>query len=144
MQNRGVRLVYIRDGKPRLTMNIPDEWCPAIGRDAESNHVALHGREVSRTHARIMVRDGEYFILDMGSKDGTYVNRQLVDQEAKLEDGDEIRIGRHRLIFTPGIGGLGSPETTVQRGLKRCPRPGCPGGGPRNAGHCMICGTALE
>lgn len=42
--------------------------------------------------------NGQFFVVDAGSLNGTYVNRQRVDQAA-LKNGDEIMIGKFRLVF---------------------------------------------
>lgn len=68
-----------------------------IGRHP-GNHIPLGDTTVSAQHAAIRVDGDRYLIADVGSFNGTYVNRQPVDQ-AELRDGDEIWIGRHRLLF---------------------------------------------
>jgi pSer/pThr/pTyr-binding forkhead associated (FHA) protein len=68
-----------------------------IGRHRDSD-ISLGDSTVSRRHAEIRVDGDRYLITDIGSFNGTYVNRQLVDQ-VELHDGDEIWIGRHRLVF---------------------------------------------
>jgi pSer/pThr/pTyr-binding forkhead associated (FHA) protein len=53
---------------------------------------------VSRRHA-VVTRDPDGFTLhDEGSLNGTYVNRRRVES-AKLEDGDEVQIGKYKLTF---------------------------------------------
>jgi pSer/pThr/pTyr-binding forkhead associated (FHA) protein len=55
---------------------------------------------VSRKHAEF-VREGRQFIVrDIGSLNGTYVNRSRIDQAA-LQAGDEVQIGKYRLTFHP-------------------------------------------
>jgi pSer/pThr/pTyr-binding forkhead associated (FHA) protein len=55
---------------------------------------------VSRKHAEF-VRDGQHFVVrDIGSLNGTYVNRQRIEQ-AVLRSGDEVQIGKYRLTFHP-------------------------------------------
>ena len=44
----------------------------------------------------------EYEVVDVGSLNGTYVNRTLVDGTATLRDGDEVQIGKFRMIFHTG------------------------------------------
>ncbi len=56
---------------------------------------------VSRRHAEFRRRDGKFFIHDVGSLNGTYVNRQRVD-ETQLANGDELQIGRFKLTFYAG------------------------------------------
>jgi FHA domain/zinc-ribbon domain len=68
-----------------------------IGRSPESD-VFLDDVTVSRSHATL-VRDGPgYTIEDGGSLNGTYVNRRRVER-AKLEDGDEVQIGKYRMTY---------------------------------------------
>jgi hypothetical protein len=57
--------------------------------------------QVSRTHARIVVRDGELLIEDMASTTGTFVNGQRVEQQS-LREGDTIRIGPVRMVLKDG------------------------------------------
>jgi adenylate cyclase len=71
----------------------------SIGRSA-SNHVALASDKVSRRHAAIQVQQGnEFWLVDFGSRNGTYVNGLRIVQPTKLRDGDRIRIGSHELVF---------------------------------------------
>jgi pSer/pThr/pTyr-binding forkhead associated (FHA) protein len=69
----------------------------SVGRRPESE-VFLDDVTVSRDHAVIVRRGGEYFLDDLGSLNGTYVNRQRVDSR-KLEDGDELQIGKYKLSY---------------------------------------------
>jgi hypothetical protein len=58
--------------------------------------------KVSRRHARISLRDGQYFLEDLGSTNGTFVNRgrRLMPGVAQvLKDGDEIIVGKTFLRF---------------------------------------------
>jgi pSer/pThr/pTyr-binding forkhead associated (FHA) protein len=53
---------------------------------------------VSRRHAEFRCQKGEFQVVDVGSLNGTYVNREPV-QSAVLANGDEIQIGKFRLVF---------------------------------------------
>ena len=53
---------------------------------------------VSRAHAVFRRSDGRYSVIDAGSLNGTYVNRQRVDQQ-ELKNGDEIILGKFRLVY---------------------------------------------
>ena len=68
-----------------------------LGRHPESE-ISLDDISVSRRHAEIERQADEYVVRDMGSLNGTYVNQRRVDS-AVLQQGDEILIGRFRLIF---------------------------------------------
>lgn len=72
-----------------------------LGRSAACD-VVLDDATVSRQHARIDRKGGNYVVTDVGSLNGTYVNRSPVDRDAVLNDGDELRIGIFRLVFRGG------------------------------------------
>lgn len=74
-----------------------DEEEVSVGRDPKSD-ILLDDSTVSRSHAKFRRVDGKYEVVDSGSLNGTYVNRERVD-EAVLKDGDEIMIGKFRLVF---------------------------------------------
>jgi pSer/pThr/pTyr-binding forkhead associated (FHA) protein len=69
----------------------------SVGRRPEAD-IFLDDVTVSRDHAVIVRRGGEFFLDDLGSLNGTYVNRQRVDSR-KLEDGDELQIGKYKLSY---------------------------------------------
>ena len=68
-----------------------------IGRDARCL-VCLNDEYVSREHARVKLEDGQFFIYDVGSRGGTFVNGRTV-QRHMLYDGAEIRVGNTTLEF---------------------------------------------
>ena len=68
-----------------------------IGRSPDCG-IFLDDVTVSRRHAALVRRDNRWQIDDLGSLNGTFVNRRRVDS-ATLEDGDEIQIGKYRLTF---------------------------------------------
>lgn len=68
-----------------------------IGRSPDCD-IFLDDVTVSRRHALLTRRGGGFVIEDQGSLNGTYVNRRRVDAK-KLEDGDEVQIGKYKLTF---------------------------------------------
>ena len=68
-----------------------------VGRRPDSD-VFLDDVTVSRDHALIVRRNGAYWLDDLGSLNGTYVNRRRIDSH-KLEDGDELQVGKYKLTF---------------------------------------------
>ena len=62
-----------------------------IGRGTDAD-VVLPERQVSRYHLKIHYRDGRYFLEDLDSKNGTFLNGQQVKGTVSLQDGDEIQI----------------------------------------------------
>jgi pSer/pThr/pTyr-binding forkhead associated (FHA) protein len=68
-----------------------------IGRSPECE-VFLDDVTVSRNHALLVERDGEFYIEDQSSLNGTFVNRRRIDS-ARIENGDELQIGKYRMTF---------------------------------------------
>lgn len=71
-----------------------------IGR-ATTNEIFLDDVTVSRKHAQVLKREKRYFLQDLGSLNGTYLNGELVS-EKPLNDGDELQIGKYRMHFFQG------------------------------------------
>jgi len=70
-----------------------------IGR-GDQNTVALHGELVSRNHAMIQVAQaGIYYLHDLGSRNGTFLNGKRVTDPQPLADGDRILVGGHEIRF---------------------------------------------
>jgi hypothetical protein len=68
-----------------------------IGRRPDSD-VFLDDVTVSRDHAILVRRGGDYYLDDCGSLNGTYVNRQRIDSH-RLTDGDEVQVGKYKLAY---------------------------------------------
>jgi hypothetical protein len=68
-----------------------------IGRRPDSD-IFLDDVTVSRDHAILVRRAGEYHLDDCGSLNGTYVNRRRIDSH-HLTDGDELQIGKYKLAY---------------------------------------------
>ena len=68
-----------------------------IGRRPESD-IFLDDVTVSRDHALLVQRSDGWHLDDLGSLNGTYVNRRRIDSH-KLEDGDELQVGKYKLTF---------------------------------------------
>ncbi|MFK7817152.1 MAG: FHA domain-containing protein, partial [Planctomycetaceae bacterium] len=62
-----------------------------LGRD-RTNHVVVDFLSVSREHAQISKHGSEFFLEDLKSRNGTYINGQLLQDRRKLSDGDEVEI----------------------------------------------------
>ena len=83
------------DGKAK-TFDIGDELM--IGRDAKCQ-VVLEDTYSSQIHARIFIKDDVAFIEDMGSTNGTYLNRKKVTSATVVTRGDKARIGKTEMEF---------------------------------------------
>ncbi len=71
-----------------------------LGRGPD-NTIVLENDAVSRRHAVVEARDGKYFLVDMNSTNGTYVNDEIV-YDHPLRRGDQIKIGDTILKFLSG------------------------------------------
>jgi pSer/pThr/pTyr-binding forkhead associated (FHA) protein len=72
-----------------------------VGRSPSSD-IFLDDVTVSRNHA-VLSRGSDGVVLeDLGSLNGTYVNRRRIEARERLEDGDELQIGKFRLAFIAG------------------------------------------
>lgn len=69
-----------------------------IGRHPDC-HVVIDDAAVSRHHARIINKDGKFLIEDLKSRNGTFLNRRMVQQPTRLLNGDRIRICDHGFTF---------------------------------------------
>jgi len=76
-----------------------------VGRHPESD-LFLDDITVSRRHAEVTYSGGRYQVRDVGSLNGTYVNRRRVE-DAWLEGGDEVQIGKFKLVFMAGSAAAG-------------------------------------
>ncbi|HSI81450.1 MAG TPA: FHA domain-containing protein [Solirubrobacterales bacterium] len=69
-----------------------------IGRSAEAD-VRIEDRYASAIHARVYSRGASYYVEDMNSTNGTFLNGATLEGEAELSDLDEIKIGDTQLRF---------------------------------------------
>jgi pSer/pThr/pTyr-binding forkhead associated (FHA) protein len=67
-----------------------------VGR-ADACHIKVEDTYVSNFHARIYPKDGAWHVEDLGSTNGTYLNRQRVSGSVELQAGDEVRVGKTTL-----------------------------------------------
>ena len=75
----------------------PEEGTTLVGRSPECQ-IFLDDVTVSRRHAEILREDDTFTIRDLGSLNGTYVNRKRIESVV-LENDDEVQIGKYRLTF---------------------------------------------
>ncbi len=94
---RGAALV-IRAGGGRAGESFPLEGDRlTVGRRPDSD-IFLDDVTVSRDHAVLVRRGGDYFLDDCGSLNGTYVNRRRIESH-RLVDGDELQVGKYKLAY---------------------------------------------
>ena len=94
---RGPALV-IRAGGGRAGETFPlEKDRMTVGRGPDSD-IFLDDVTVSRDHALLVRRSHDYHLDDLGSLNGTYVNRSRIESQ-RLTHGDELQIGKYKLAF---------------------------------------------
>ena len=96
----GSALLVVKRGPNAGSRFLLDQPTTSAGRHPDSD-IFLDDVTVSRRHAEFRLENGEFQVVDVGSLNGTYVNREPVDS-AVLANGDEVQIGKFRLVFLTG------------------------------------------
>ncbi len=91
--------------KEQLTFKVMEQYylsdSVTIGRD-DSNDIVLKDRFISKEHAQIIRDEGIYFLEDLGSANGTFLNGQEIKDAIELKDKDIIDIGQVEFLFVDG------------------------------------------
>jgi serine phosphatase RsbU (regulator of sigma subunit) len=90
------KLILVQPGTPQAYTI--DSREVVLGRQPDVD-IRLDAREVSRRHARVFTEGSQFFIEDLGSSNGTYLNSTRLDGKAELHEQDQIRIGPYLLRF---------------------------------------------
>jgi hypothetical protein len=96
----GMALLVVCRGPNEGSKYMLDAEVTRAGRHPDSD-IFLDDITVSRRHAEIIRRADGFHVVDVGSLNGTYVNRDRVE-DAKLSNGDELQIGKFKLAFFKG------------------------------------------
>ncbi|WP_299033256.1 FHA domain-containing protein, partial [uncultured Anaerococcus sp.] len=73
----------------------------SIGRD-ERNTISINDKYLSKFHARILQDENMYFLEDLKSANGTYLNDEKIIDAIELKSGDIIRLGSLKFLFIQG------------------------------------------
>jgi FHA domain-containing protein/zinc ribbon protein len=106
----GTALLVVLRGPNAGSRFLLDSDFTSAGRHPDSD-IFLDDVTVSRRHAEFYRHGDRFTVRDVGSLNGTYVNRERIE-EAELFGGDEVQIGKFRLLFMTR-----SPEVGRRRGL---------------------------
>ena len=97
--------LFVIQGRDQGTRFRLDGSTVTLGRGT-SNAVQLHDTEISREHAEFSRRGESFYIRDLGSSNGTFVNGKQID-EHELASGDQLQLGRTLLLYTGVTEGRG-------------------------------------
>jgi FHA domain-containing protein len=110
---RGVRVeghLEVWTASGRTLLPVTADRC-TVGSSADSDLV-LDDPSVSRTHVLLEQLGGAWFVEDLGSRNGTYVNGQRINGRRVVKPGDEIRLGLARVVLRGVMAGSG-PTTSL-------------------------------
>jgi len=93
------KLIYSNNLGKEITF-ILNKDCIKAGRTKESDLSFYYDLEVSSNHAMIIRKEGKYFIEDLKSTNGTYINGLRIYDKYELNNNDEIMIGKIKITFS--------------------------------------------
>lgn len=94
----GSALLLVQRGPAAGARFLLDTDSVTVGRHPDSD-IFLDDITVSRRHASFTRSPAGYVVSDRGSLNGTYVNRDRIEGDVTLTGGDEVQIGKYRLIY---------------------------------------------
>ncbi|HZD67255.1 MAG TPA: FHA domain-containing protein [Acidimicrobiales bacterium] len=97
---QGVGMLVVKRGPNAGSRYSLDADVTRAGRHPESD-IFLDDITVSRRHAEFARQGQDYVVRDVGSLNGTYLNRERIE-ESVLTSGDEVQIGKFKLVFIAG------------------------------------------
>lgn len=103
-QSAGVAFLVVTAGHRAGTRFPVDGDRATVGRHPDSD-VFLDDITVSRRHVELSATQTGYTLNDVGSLNGTYVNGQRIDGEVMLTNGDELQVGKFKLLYLLGSSG---------------------------------------
>lgn len=101
-----VGMLLIKRGEQAGARYALDSSLVKAGRHPDSD-IFLDDITVSRRHAEIESDAEGYTLRDVGSLNGTYLNRERIEGPVRLRSGDELQIGKFKLVFFVGTGSEG-------------------------------------
>ena len=96
----GSALLVVKRGPNAGSRFLLDADVTTVGRSPDSD-IFLDDVTVSRRHVEVERTPKGYLVRDVGSLNGTYLNRERIEAAA-LAGGDEVQIGKYRLVFLTG------------------------------------------
>jgi pSer/pThr/pTyr-binding forkhead associated (FHA) protein len=100
---QGLGMLVVKRGPNAGSRYALDAEVTRAGRHPESD-IFLDDITVSRRHAEFLRKGNGYVVRDVGSLNGTYLNRERIEQ-SDLASGDEVQIGKFKLVFIAASSG---------------------------------------
>jgi len=94
-----LKLINRKDSLPfKIKEHYSIDQAISLGRNGE-NHIEIKDPFVSKKHFQIIEDEGEYYLEDFNSANGTYLNGNKIFDIMRLKDGDTIRVGQIEFLF---------------------------------------------
>lgn len=106
-------LVTVKGPNPGRSFDLKSA-ATSIGRQPDVD-IYLESLAVSRQHAKVLCQDGDYFIEDLGSSNGTYVNGEKIKNRRPLCQHDMVQIGPYLLALRPDPSALATETNALVR-----------------------------
>jgi pSer/pThr/pTyr-binding forkhead associated (FHA) protein len=105
-----IRLKVLKGSNAGTELKVPTPKC-LVGRSDEC-HLRPKSEAISRRHCAIFVKEGNVFLRDFASRNGTFVNGQRVEKDLLLRTGDELQVGplAFQVLIDHAIGGEKKPK----------------------------------
>lgn len=141
-------LRVIRDGKAELAVPLLRNYPVRVGREEDSCDVVIYDPSISRVHARIFFENGSFYIEDLESRYGTYVNNTRITMQTPLTENAQIMIGSTILQFHSSANGnaqsvQATGESMVAANDMQCPNALCGSAISSRFKFCPHCGAYL-
>ena len=94
----GAGMLLVKRGPGAGSRFVLEQDLVTAGRHPESD-IFLDDVTVSRRHAEVARSGDGYVVRDTGSLNGTYLNRERIERDMPLTNGDELQVGRFKLVF---------------------------------------------
>lgn len=94
----GVGVLVVKRGPNAGSRHVLSEAVTSVGRHPASD-LFLDDVTVSRRHVEVRRVGEDYTVYDVGSLNGTYLNRERIEAEVPVRHGDELQVGKFRLLF---------------------------------------------
>ncbi|MBD1870783.1 FHA domain-containing protein [Cyanobacteria bacterium FACHB-471] len=134
--NRQIYLTTnLRDGTTQMLSQPQNTWI--IGRDSRQVTLPIADKRLSRCHAVIRYVDHQgFYLTDLNSSNGSYVNGEKVQRSLLLKDGDRVRLGSLTLVFLSGNESQSMENLSAEMIERLSLAESLPSGQPQYCAHC--------
>jgi pSer/pThr/pTyr-binding forkhead associated (FHA) protein len=93
------KLLITKGPERGRVLRIASDAPPTVGR--QNADIVIDDSYISKKHARFFMKDDRWYIEDLGSGNGTYINGKRITEPVKLRRGDRVQIGQTKMVVSP-------------------------------------------